>query len=231
MVKAKLCAIFAIALHATSASSSTHTAPIVGRATVIDGDTLDIHGERIRVNGIDAPESMQLCKDSRERPYRCGAVTARRLADFLAASTPTRCEFVTRDRYGRFVGDCFRADNNSVASYLVRNGLALDYVSYSKGKYAQEERRAKAERLGMWRGSFKLPWQWRAEQRSKGGIIGSLPASACKIKGNISRKGTRIYHLPGQRDYEAARISESKGERWFCNEEEARSAGWSPAKR
>ena len=58
MVKAKFSAIFAIALHATSASSSTLTALIVGRATVIDGDTLDFHGERIRINGVDAPESI-----------------------------------------------------------------------------------------------------------------------------------------------------------------------------
>jgi endonuclease YncB( thermonuclease family) len=64
---------------------------------------------------------------------------ARALAEFLEASSPTHCQFVTRDRYGRFVGNCFRADDKSIAVYLVRNGLALDWPQYSKGQYAQEQ--------------------------------------------------------------------------------------------
>jgi hypothetical protein len=51
----------------------------------------------------------------------------------------------------------------------------------------------------------------------------------CAIKGNISSSGERIYHVPGQRYYDATRISESKGERWFCTEEEAVRAGWRKA--
>src|SRR5687768_6525455 len=82
---------------------------LVGRAAVIDGDTIEIQGERIRLNGIDAPESKQLCKNEKGEPYRCGAMAARALDEFLAASRPTRCEFVERDRYGRFVGNCSRA--------------------------------------------------------------------------------------------------------------------------
>jgi hypothetical protein len=47
----------------------------------------------------------------------------------------------------------------------------------------------------------------------------------CRIKGNISENG-RIYHVPGQRYYTATRINRLRGERWFCSEAEARSAGW-----
>ncbi len=54
---------------------------------------------------------------------------------------------------------------------------------------------------------------------------------ACLIKGNISRSGERIYHVPGGRWYDATRIDPRKGERWFCTEAEARAAGWRRAKR
>jgi hypothetical protein len=50
--------------------------------------------------------------------------------------------------------------------------------------------------------------------------------AACVIKGNISSSGERIYHVPGQRYYDKTQINESKGERWFCTEQEAVGAGW-----
>lgn len=52
---------------------------IVGRATVIDGDTIEIQGEQIRLNGVDAPETTQLCRNAQREPYRCGVVAARAL--------------------------------------------------------------------------------------------------------------------------------------------------------
>lgn len=136
-------------------------APVIGRASVIDADTIEIAGQRIRFNGIDAPEGRQTCDDAKGRAYRCGAVAARALDAFLAASRPTRCEFVERDRYGRFVGTCFRRDGADVAAWLVRNGHALDWPRYSKGKYAAEQRAAEREKRGMWIGRFIPPWEWR----------------------------------------------------------------------
>lgn len=53
--------------------------------------------------------------------------------------------------------------------------------------------------------------------------------NSCLIKGNISRNGERIYHVPGQKWYSRTRIDESYGERWFCTEKEAREAGWRKA--
>jgi endonuclease YncB( thermonuclease family) len=140
---------------------------IVGRATVIDGDTIEIQGERIRLNGVDAPEATQLCRNAEREPYRCGAVAARALDRFLAASRPTRCEFVERDRYSRFVGDCYRADGVSVAATLVRSGWALDWPRYSKGEYADEQEAAREVRVGMWSGEFTPPWEWRAIRRKR----------------------------------------------------------------
>ncbi len=58
------------------------------------------------------------------------------------------------------------------------------------------------------------------------------PPPGCDIKGNISlRTGERIYHLPGQQYYEKTKIDPGKGERWFCDEEEARANGWRKSKR
>ncbi len=138
---------------------------IIGRATVIDGDTIEIQGERVRLNGIDAPESAQLCHDGQQRPYRCGTIASQALDKFLAASRPTRCEFVERDRYGLFIGNCFRTDGASVAAALVRSGWALDWPRYSKGEYADEQEAARADRLGLWSGEFMPPWEWRADRR------------------------------------------------------------------
>ena len=55
-------------------------------------------------------------------------------------------------------------------------------------------------------------------------------SGSCNIRGNISASGERIYHLPSNRYYDATRIDESHGERWFCSEAEALAAGWRPAK-
>lgn len=134
--------------------------PVVGVASVIDGDTIDIHGTRIRLNGIDAPESRQLCLDAAGKQYRCGQQAALALADFLDAHRPTSCVEVDRDRYGRTVAVC-TAGGQDVADWLVRGGHALDWPRYSDGAYAGAEKAAQAARRGMWEGSFARPWEWR----------------------------------------------------------------------
>lgn len=134
---------------------------MVGRASVIDADTIEIHGQRIRLNGIDAPESRQTCQDKAGKPYRCGQAAALALDDYLAASRPVRCIEVDRDRYKRMVADCFRADGQNVAAWLARNGHALDWPKYSKGRYAAEQEAAKGEGAGMWQGQFVPPWEAR----------------------------------------------------------------------
>ncbi|WP_442579126.1 thermonuclease family protein [Mesorhizobium sp. ASY16-5R] len=134
---------------------------IVGRASVIDGDTIEIHGQRIRFNGIDAPENWQTCSDRSGAKYRCGKDSADALDAFLAKSRPTTCEQVDTDRYGRAVANCFRADGLGVAAWLVRNGHALDWPRYSKGAFAAVQQVARRDRLGMWQGEFIEPWKAR----------------------------------------------------------------------
>ena len=79
-------------------SAQDAVAEIAGRASVIDGDTIEIRGERIRLHGIDTPESSQLC-DLDGQPYRCGQQAALALADKIGEKT-VRCAEKDVDRYG-----------------------------------------------------------------------------------------------------------------------------------
>lgn len=141
--------------------------PLIGRPSVIDGDTIEIAGERIRLHGVDAPESWQKCEDGDGGAYRCGKEAAVALDRFLAASRPTRCKVVERDRYQRFVGVCFRADGREVNRWLVESGNAVDWERYSKGAYADAQEAARSNGAGIWRGEFQLPCKARAERANR----------------------------------------------------------------
>ena len=232
-----------LASEASFSRLRTSTAPapsraadaIQGRATVIDGDTIEPSGYRVRFNGVDAPETFQLCQDAKRRTYRCGSKSAEALSDFLAKSRPVRCTFVEWDQHGRYVGNCVRADGENIASWLVENGHALDWPRYSRGAYSVQQETARDLKRGLWAGTFEEPWEWRAAQLSQeqSTIVPliSTGSRACNIKGNINDEGERIYHLPSQTYYDQTGISKGRGERWFCTEQEARDAGWRRARR
>ncbi|TGT63691.1 hypothetical protein EN813_009980 [Mesorhizobium sp. M00.F.Ca.ET.170.01.1.1] len=155
--------------------------PIIGVASVIDGDTIEVHGQRIRFNGIDAPESKQYCDDAKGFEYPCGRRSAEALDTFLVASRPVQCAFVTWDRYHRYVGDCRRADGSSVAAWMVEHGQALDWPRYSSGAYTKQQAKAEAAKVGLWVGKFEAPWDWRASHAD-----GTAPSS--QPLGIMSRK-------------------------------------------
>jgi endonuclease YncB( thermonuclease family) len=139
---------------------------LTGRASVIDGDTLEIHGSRIRLWGIDAPESTQLCRGEDSDPYRCGAQAANKL-DALIAGRPVNCMPINLDRYGRTVATC-AVGGLDLGEWLVQNGLALDWPQYSKGKYGAAQRIAERAGLGIWAGSYVEPWLYRVCIRAAG---------------------------------------------------------------
>jgi endonuclease YncB( thermonuclease family) len=139
---------------------------VSGQATVIDGDTIEIHGTRIRLWGIDAPESSQLCRDDESNRYQCGAKAANDLDGFIARR-PVSCAPVSLDRYGRTVAVC-SIDKVDLADWLVRAGLAFDWPQYSKKKYDGAQREAERAGNGMWQGSYVVPWLYRPCIRSGG---------------------------------------------------------------
>lgn len=76
---------------------------LIGQASVIDGDTIEIRSKRIRLDGMDAPESDQLCRGDNSNQYRCGAKAANELDAFLA-SRPVRCPVQYRSLWARCGG-------------------------------------------------------------------------------------------------------------------------------
>jgi endonuclease YncB( thermonuclease family) len=192
-------------------------AEIVGVASVIDGDTLDIHGKRIRFFGIDAPESSQLCDLAGEK-YQCGQKAALALDEKIAKQT-VRCEEKDIDRYKRIVAVCF-IDTTNLNAWMISNGHALAYREYSQ-EFVEMENKAKAARVGIWAGTFQPPWDYRNNQKETEIVSGN-----CLIKGNINSKGKHIYHMPGSTWYRKTQINVTTGERWFCSEDDARKAGW-----
>jgi endonuclease YncB( thermonuclease family) len=140
-------ALAALILAPASAAAADNLA---GQASVIDGDTLEIHGTRIRLWGIDAPESSQLCRGEDSLQYRCGAKVANDLDAFIAGRT-VNCLPISLDRYGRTVATCL-VGGADLGDWLVRNGLALDWPQYPKRKYDDAQHEAEQAGRGMWAG-------------------------------------------------------------------------------
>lgn len=139
-------------------SSAPAKEPITGRASVVDGDTLEIHGQRIRFFGVDAPESRQLCQDEHGENYRCGQRAALALSDFIGRAT-VRCTELYRDKWSRPVAVC-RAKRKDLSAWMAVQGWAVADTEYSRD-YVGQEAEAKGARRGIWRGAFEMPWEWR----------------------------------------------------------------------
>lgn len=130
---------------------------IVGRASVIDGDTIEVRGRRLRLDAIDAPEARQSC-GLPPQPWACGRRAAAALADVIGARTVI-CRWSRTDRYRRPIARC-RAGRTDLSAWMVRAGWALAYRRYSKAYVAAEDE-ARAERRGIWTGPFTAPWDYR----------------------------------------------------------------------
>ncbi len=147
-------------MSAIAASPSSTVSPnLAGPARVIDGDTLEIDGERIRLHGVDAFERNQTCGAGASTWY-CGLAGTDALTRRLDGRTVS-CEPLNTDRYGRTVARC-RTGGEDIGAWMVERGMALAYRQYSLD-YVEAEDRARAARLGVWRDTaFTAPQDWRA---------------------------------------------------------------------
>ncbi|WP_025056702.1 thermonuclease family protein [Sulfitobacter noctilucicola] len=217
----RICSCFALAF---LLAAQVLAADVRGKVRVIDGDTLDVGTTRVRLHGIDAPERDQPCTTLNGQNWGCGDWVTQQVRD-LYQGAQARCEPVDRDRYGRVVARCY-VGREDIGQRLVSDGLAFAYRKYSYD-YDLEEKSAVVADRGIHGFTIQSPARYRLT-RIRGR---DAPDASCRIKGNISAKGARIYHMPGQKFYERTGIRPEHGERWFCSEAQARASGWRPAKR
>ena len=150
--------------------------PIVGQASVVDGDTIEIHGTRIRLFGIDAPEGGQTCT-VQGKAMPCGRRAAFALANRIGRQV-VECRPKDEDRYGRVVAVC-GVGGEDINAWMVAQGWALAYRYYSRD-YVSQERSASKAKLGMWQGEFEPPWDWR-QTVSRLHYTGFVKASSCEL--------------------------------------------------
>ena len=205
-----------------SPSEARQAEGLSGTAAVIDGDTLSIGATHVRLEGIDAPETAQTCGRAWLGTWACGRAAAEALAK-LVSGRRVECEARGHDKYGRVLGVC-SVDGRDINAEMVRQGLAWAFVKYSSS-YVEEEKAARALKLGVWQGEAEPAWEFREKRWAS---AETAAPNGCAIKGNVTEHG-HIYHMPWSPWYGKVRIDPAKGERWFCSEGEAKAAGWRPA--
>lgn len=220
---------------------------VAGSPAAIDGDSLDFEGVEIRLSGIDAPEFKQECvRDT--TPWRCGEEAHALLASLIAGYR-IECLASETDQHGRLVATCNR-EGLDLGLVMIEAGLAVTR-SDSPPAYLAAEALRQQHKIGLWASGFQPPAEWRsanpdevtkplqvqAQSRAEDRAQGPSPRQAefenrvyrgplgCAIKGNRSRRGDWIYHLPGQKYY-----LQTKAEAVFCTEAEASRAGYRRSK-
>jgi endonuclease YncB( thermonuclease family) len=147
-------ASFIIMVFSGNASADT----LSGTPRIVDGDTIHIDQTKIRLHGIDTPETSQECINQAGESYSCGEAATAALRT-LIGSQSVRCEGSTYDRYKRLIAICYSGSIN-VNEEMVRLGWALAYRKYSMD-YVEAEVEAQSEGRGLWAGEFEMPWDWR----------------------------------------------------------------------
>ncbi len=137
-------------------------ADVTGKARVIDGNTLEIGGERVRLDGIDAPDPGQQCLSGKGKPYDCGTHATAELSGLVSGHTLV-CKGEERDPDGRLIAICSLGpfDLNEM---MVADGWAV--ADPGRGKaYVRAETAARARKEGLWKGTFDPPWEWRRKRK------------------------------------------------------------------
>ena len=203
-------------------------AQVAGIGHVIDGDTLDVGGVRVRLAVVDAPERGQSC-DLNGAPMACGEA-ARFALQGMAEGRQVTCKIGPHTTYGRVVGLC-RVEGEVLNLALLHTGLGVVAERYlaewpdDAAAMVAAQAQAKAARRGLWAMHAVTPAVWRTE-RQGADTAGDCPTDR-PVKANISDNG-RIYHLPGTRHYAKTRIT-GPGEACLATATEAQAMGFRAA--
>ena len=216
-------------------------------ATITDGDTLILNGSPYRLDGVDAPETDQVCLNETGAIWTCGIEARDQLKKFID-KRDVRCDGKKYDTVyrNRRIGIC-HVDGETVSlnQWLVQQGWALNFEPYAKGRFKLDEDAARIKGKGIWAGCFARPQEARRGNTTTAALLGSacsqhkegireklFPAQlsmppGCSIKGKFATRaqvtGHRgIYHLEGCRSYGRTKTPD----RWFCTEAEAQAEGF-----
>lgn len=232
---------------ATSSSISKTETGKYTVVTVIDGDTIDVskdgQTDRIRLIGIDTPET----KDPRKEVECFGVEASQRATELMKGKSVTLEADPSQDnvdKYGRLLRFVFLENGTNVNLQMIKEGYAHEYTYDLPYKYQSDfklaEAKAKASKLGLWGASCTVvvaPTKSQEQpvtNQTNTTLIPVAPTTqttgSCNIKGNINSDDEKIYHTTDCAYYSKTKIDTSKGERWFCTEAEAVSAGWRKAK-
>ena len=129
---------------------------------VTDGDSLKADRLKLRLHGIDAPESKQKCTDSTGKIYACGRQATNWLQKQIKAGDRLSCDLIDIDKYRRLIVRCFK-NGKDINKAMVRAGWAVAYKRYSD-EYFPAETAAKVEQAGLWQGPFIHPEIWRQKK-------------------------------------------------------------------
>jgi endonuclease YncB( thermonuclease family) len=220
-------------------------------ATVTDGDTLTLNGAPYRLDGIDAPETDQVCLDENGAVWTCGIEARDQLKRFVG-KRDVRCDGNKYDPVyrNRRVGICWTdGETLSLNQWLVREGWALNFEPYARGRFKADQDEAREKGRGLWKGCFSPPQSARRGNKRTAILLGATctkgkvgeirdivfpdnPAMppGCSIKGKLAVRahftGHRgIYHMEGCRSYGRTK----RPDRWFCSEDEAQAEGFRKA--
>jgi endonuclease YncB( thermonuclease family) len=130
---------------------------ISGRAEVVDGDTIRIGRDRIRLVGLDAPELSQTCADANGASWECGRQAKSFVVSLVSGRTLT-CTTSRRDTYGRPLAKC-DSGSGDLGALIVAAGWAVP-----DSGYFDEANEARNARRGIWSGTFVTPAEWRRSQ-------------------------------------------------------------------
>ena len=226
-----------IALAIVPADAGPGLGPSYRVTGVSDGDTVKVkvkgRVERVRLIGIDTPElgragAADQCH-AREATRRMSRLVKGRRVHLQRDRTQA-----DRDAYGRLLRYVYTgggSDRRDVGRTLVANGHGREYtfkgrVYRHRSAHLKAQRSAQKAGRGLW-GECATP------TAPAPGTAPPAPVApeGCLIKGNIASDGEKIYHVPGQQNYDETRIDTARGERWFCTETDAVAAGWRRAAR